>query len=234
MSAAVHVGAWIVASPALFLHWPPAAALAAQATVAFVASRRLRLPPWWQAINGLFFPLAAAARGLDVNPAWYLGAFVLLALTSLGSLRHRVPLYLSSDAAVTAVAARLPRQPGLRVIDLGCGLGGWLRGMHAARPDLQLEGVELAPLNWLASRLRLGRGVEVRLGSLWDVDLSRYDVVYAYLSPAAMDRLWRKARAEMRPGTIFISNSFAVPGVEPDEAVELHDLSRARLLVWRL
>ena len=48
-----------------------------------------------------------------------------------------------------------------------------------------------------------------------------------------MPRLWEKVRREMRPGSLFISNSFDVPGFPPDETVELHDLSRARLLVWR-
>jgi hypothetical protein len=38
----------------------------------------------------------------------------------------------------------------------------------------------------------------------------------------------------MRPGSLFISNSFEVPGTSPAEVVELHDLSHARLLIWRL
>jgi hypothetical protein len=91
----------------------------------------------------------------------------------------------------------------------------------------------MAPLNWLVSRLRLGGKAKIRLGSLWDEDLSAYEVVYAYLSPAPMAQLWEKAVREMRPGSLFISNTFAVPGVEPDETVELNDLSHARLLIWR-
>jgi hypothetical protein len=49
-----------------------------------------------------------------------------------------------------------------------------------------------------------------------------------------MARLWDKARAEMKPGSLFISNSFPVPSVPPAETVELQDLSHARLLIWRL
>jgi hypothetical protein len=59
-------------------------------------------------------------------------------------------------------------------------------------------------------------------------------VIYAYLSPAPMERLWEKARAEMKPGSLFISNSFAVPGVSFDEVVELNDLSHSRLLIRRM
>ena len=84
-----------------------------------------------------------------------------------------------------------------------------------------------------APRLRLGKRADIRLGSLWDTDLAAYDAVYAYLSPAPMARLWDKVQAEMRPGGLFVSNSFPFPGVAPAETFELHDLSHARLLLWR-
>lgn len=230
---AIQALAWLPAALLLLLGVAPLIACAAQGVAALLLSLRRRLPWWWQAINAAFFPLVGLALHLSIHPAWYLAAFAALALTSLGSLRTRVPLYLSSGAAVDEVLRRLPDRAGLRVIDLGCGLGGWLVGLRRRRPDLQVTGIEMAPLNWLVSRLRLaGRGA-VRLGSIWDADLSGYDVVYAYLSPAAMPRLWDKVRQEMRPGSLFISNSFGVPGAKPDEVVELNDLSRAKLLIWR-
>ena len=185
-------------------------------------------------ISTNFFPAVGLTLLADIAPSWYLAAFLLLAATSLGAVFSRVPLYLSSEPAMRAVAERLPDRPGLRLIDLGCGSGGLLRHLAGSRPDVSLHGVEAAPLTWLVSRLRLGGRARIRLGSLWDEDLSGYDVVYAYLSPAPMARLWDKARREMRPGSLFISNSFAVPGAEPDEAVQLDDLARGRLLLWRM
>ncbi len=195
-------------------------------------SRWLGLPGWWQGINLLFLPMLWLAGKSGIDPLWYLAAFVVLALTSLGSVGTRVPLFLSSRQAVEALAQRLPQ--GLRFIDLGCGVGGPLAGLARRRPDLILHGVEAAPLNWLASRLRLDGRARIRLGSLWDEDLSRYDVVYAYLSPAPMARLWKKASREMRPGSLLISNSFPIPGVPPDEVMELDDLTRSRLYLWRI
>jgi len=199
---------------------------------AALLSRWLDLPAWWQIINLAFVPLLWLTLQSEINPAWFLAGLALLALTSLGAIRTRVPLYLSSPRAAKAVAARLPDHA--RVLDLGCGLGGPLARLSTLRPDASLHGVEAAPLNWLISRLRLLGRAQITLGSIWDTDLSGHDLVYAYLSPAPMPRLWQKARAEMRPGSLFISNTFAVPGVEPDEVVELHDLSHARLLIWRM
>jgi hypothetical protein len=196
-----------------------------------------RLPIWWRYINLFFLPLVGLTlhlqtQGAGLNPDWFLAAFVLLALTSFGAVRSRVPLYLSSPRAAAELAQHLP--PNGRLIDLGCGLGGPLARIHSQRPDAHLAGVETAPLNWLLAKFRLLGRAEVRLGSLWNANLAAYDIVYAYLSPAPMRALWDKARAEMKPGSLLISNTFAVPGRVADETIELGDLSRARLLVWRM
>lgn len=238
------VGIHVLAGTALFAlallvarlgHAPSGMALLTlEGLLAGLLSRWLGQPGWWQIINLAFFPAVGVMLLADITPGWYLAAFLLLAVSSLGAVISRVPLYLSSSKAMQAVTERIPPGKNLRMIDLGCGTGGLLHHLAVARPDLQLTGVDAAPMPWLISRLRLGRHAAVRLGSLWDEDLTRYDVVYAYLSPAPMARLWEKARREMRPGSLFISNTFAVPGIEPDEVVDLHDLSRSRLLLWRM
>lgn len=225
--------AWLPVIPVLAYDPPAYVPLLMQGGLAFLLMRVFGLPIWWQIIGLTFFPLAWLLTYAQLPSAWYLGALALLILTSAGALSGRVPLFLSSQAAVRAVAKRLPSRNGIAIIDLGCGLGGWLANLKKLRPDLRLTGVEVAPLNWLASRLRLHGRAQVRLGSLWDADLSGFDVVYAYLSPAPMDRLWRKVQREMRPGSLFISNSFPVTGVEPDEIVDLDDLAQSRLLIWR-
>ena len=69
-------------------------------------------------------------------------------------------------------------------------------------------------------------------GDYESLDFADYDAVFAYLSPAAMTALWRKARREMRPGTRLVSNTFAVPGVEPDETHAVEDLHRSTLFVY--
>lgn len=199
-----------------------------------------RLPLWWRYINLLFLPLIGLtlhfqSQSEAINSNWFLAAFLLLVLTSTGAIRTRVPLYLSSPRAADELAKRLPMQGSL--IDLGCGLGGPLAQVQKQRPDARLAGIEAAPLNWLISKLRLLGRADIRLGSLWDADLSTYDIVYAYLSPAPMVRLAAKARAEMKPGSLLISNTFAIPGCEADEIVDISkpgDLSHARLLIWRM
>lgn len=218
-------------------HWPgfwhSGLIVVFEGLLAAALGRILWLPGWWLLINLGFFPLAWVANQWEVEAIWYGAGLLGLLATSYGALHNRVPLYLSSTRAHAAIAGLL-NGPSPRVVDLGCGLGGLLAYLARQRPDAELTGVDSALLPWLFSRLRLGSRARIRLGNLWQEDLSHYDLVYAYLSPAPMTRLWDKVRQEMRPGTLFISNSFPIPGVEPDEIIELGDLTHARLLIWRL
>jgi hypothetical protein len=236
-------GVLMVAGVSLALPWLILVVAASAAALAWY----WQLPIWWRYINLLFLPLIGLTLflqtrfpGIDSN--WFLAGFLLLAVTSIGAVRSRVPLYLSSSRAAEELAKRLPENG--RLIDLGCGLGGPLLRIQRQRSDAQLTGIEAAPLNWLIAKFRLRAGgsrADIRMGNLWDANLAKYDIVYAYLSPAPMARLWDKALLEMKPGSLFISNTFAISdadaGFDADEIVDITnpgDLTHARLLIWRM
>jgi hypothetical protein len=200
-----------------------------------------KLARWWLIIQLLFAPALVATLAFNIPAHFFLGAFLVMLLVFWNTYRTQVPLYLSSDKVWRALENFLPNaipDKNFTFIDIGSGLGGVLTHLAGIRPDGIYNGVESAPLPFLWSwlRIRLGgyRQCRVHWGSLWDCDLSQYDVVFAYLSPAPMERLWHKAQTEMRPGTLFISSTFSVPGRKPEESVEVDDLHRSTLLVWRI
>lgn len=207
----------------------------AQAALAAGGSRLLRQPVWWFPIHLLFVPGALAATTLAA-PAWlYLAAFLGLALVYWGNHRTRVPLFLSDEKAWRALLALLP-EGGFRFVDLGSGLGAAPLWLARRRPDGDYLGIEIAPLPWLVSRLRAalsGSPVRFVRGDYARLDLGGFDLVFAFLSPAAMPDLWDKARAEMRPGSRLVSLSFEAPR-KPDETVILAEGERHRLYVWRM
>lgn len=205
-----------------------------QGALAALLGRYLGLDPWWIGINALFVPGLVCALALDLPSHWALIAFLLLASLYWGVTRSRVPLFLSSRAALEAVASLLPHGRGFSLADLGCGTGGVLRFLSRARPLGRFYGFESAPLPFLLSRFRVGRRARVAWRDFWRADLGDYDVVYAYLSPAPMPALWRKARREMRPGSLFVSNSFCVSGVPPERVIGVGDHLRSTLYVWRM
>lgn len=208
-----------------------------QGVVAAGLGRLLGMEVWWLPIHAMFAPALVWALGLALPPVYALAAFCLLASLFWGVSRTRVPLFLSSHAAAQAVAELLPRERSFSFVDLGCGLGGVLASLARTRPAGRYHGIESAPVPFLLSWLRAALAAQscrISWGNCHDLDLSRYDIVYAYLSPAAMPELWQKARREMRPGALLISNSFAVPGVPPHRTVATGARVEDRLLLWRM
>jgi SAM-dependent methyltransferase len=212
--------------------WP---LLGAQAVTATIVAAALRSARWWLPIHLVFLPLVVLAQGLGVHPGWYLAAFTLLVLVYWTSFRTQVPLYLSNRATAAAIASLLPPRPA-RALDIGAGTGTLLRPLAQARPDCRFTGIELAPATWLLGRT-LGRGLanlEWHRGDLFAHDWQRYDLVYAFLSPVPMAEVWRKASAELRPGSVLVSNSFPVPEREPDRVVDVGDRRATRLYIYRI
>jgi hypothetical protein len=192
---------------------------------------------WWLIIQMAFAPALAATLALKIHAGFFLAGFFILLLIFWNTFNTQVPLYLSSKKVWQALESLLPAQK-FSFIDIGSGLGGVLTYLACVRPDGSYYGVESAPLPFFLSwlRIRLGgyRQCQVQWGDLWECDLSRYDVVFAYLSPAPMARLWQKAKTEMKPGTIFISSSFNVPGQYPVNTLPIDDMHRSTLLIWKM
>jgi hypothetical protein len=210
-------------------------ALSVQIALALLVSRYAKLPVWWQWI-AVIFPLAVCVTlAMPGLPAWPFGlAFLILALLFSNTARDRVPLYLSNRKTAEALVALMRDKGGRRFLDIGSGFGGVVRALDGE--GRRARGVETAPLVWLVSAVLSalsGRGRILRQ-DLWKTDLSQEDVVYAFLSPEPMAAVWSKARQQMRPGSCLVSNSFAVPGIEPDEVWEISDRRSTRLFVYTI
>lgn len=213
----------------------PLALAMLQGALAALIARLQHAPSWWQGIHLGFAPLAVAIHRLNIAPTWFLTAFVLLLLVFWRTDKSRVPLYLTNRLTAKALTAQLPPTPS-QVLDLGCGDGGLLRRLADARPDCHFVGIEHAPLPWLAARLRaLGRtNMTIRHGDFWDESLAGYHLIYAFLSPAPMPRLWVKAKTEMTPNALLVSNSFAVPNVALRAIVTVGDPRDTHLYLYRI
>ena len=219
------------------LGWPPIALALLAGLIAAVLSHFFGLARWWLPIQLLFAPALVITLAADMPPLFFLFGFLLLLLVYWSTFRSQVPLYLSSRKVWMALETLLPADRPLRFIDIGSGLGGVLTHLARARPESHFHGVEVAPipfaLSWLRIKLGGYRNCTVRWQSLWDCDLGEYDVVFAYLSPVPMAELWQKVERELRPGSLFISNSFAVNNHPPQATREVDDLHHSKLHLWQ-
>lgn len=102
------------------------------------------------------------------------------------------------------------------LVDIGCGDGRVLRAARK-RYGIKALGFEVNFLAYLIARIHcLGiKGIRVRWGNFWKVDLGDANVVFCYLFPDVMERLARKLEKELRPGTRVVSCNFPIPGWKP-------------------
>ncbi len=208
-----------------------------QGVLAALMSFRCRMATWWTGIHLLFIPALTATLTLSIPPIWFFIGFLSLILIYGKTYQTQVPLYLSSQEVTTVLSSWLPKQNNFSFIDLGCGCGGLLKNLSQVQSNGSYYGIEAAPLPYLVSKLRnivFAPNNTIRWGDFWKDDLTQYDVVYAYLSPVPMKTLWEKAKQEMQPGSIFISNSFIIPDVSPEKSVKLNDFSGSTLYMWRI
>ncbi len=217
--------------------------------LALFMAYRLEQPQWWKVIHLLFAPLLSislmATDAFSVEPLWFFGVFCFLFLMYWRTFTSRVPLYLTSHLAREALADYLmtysitnspEEKTPCQFLDVGAGTGTVVRFLGKQFTRIQHTGIEHAPIPFLIAKLNTFsiKNVKILWGDFWKQNLQQYDIVYAYLSPAPMIQLWEKVNREMRPGTIFISNSFIIPDIEPDEVILIEDFHHSKLYIWHI
>ena len=214
---------------------PSIATVFAIGGAAFILAKLTRQPWWWQLIHALFAPLAWFVHELPINPSWFFLIFILLLLVYRGALTGQIPLYLSNNDTADVLTQLISERPRARFIDLGAGIASIVRPLAIALPEATFDGIENAPITWIIGLLRTARLKNCcwQWGDLWSPNLKEYDIVYAFLSPAPMPALWKKIQNEMRPGSLFISNSFPVPGIEASTIIDIDDARQSRLYCYQ-
>ncbi len=160
------------------------------------------------------------------------GGAAVLAMVSIliGVLRCGISPMPSSRRAVEAVLGLAhPTKEG-PLYELGSGWGGLAICLARVHPNRTILCYEISTLPYLFSVLR-GRlsgleNLEFRRADFLRADLSGAALVVCYLFPGGMERLAAKLEGQ---SLVVVSNTFAMPGWEPDQVVELGDRHRTRV-----
>jgi hypothetical protein len=192
-----------------------------QGSMAMLLSIVFRMDAWWRLIQ-FTFPIGMLTMHQLALPAWfYFLGFVFTLSLFWTTFRTQVPFYPSRPDVWHRVAEYLPKDRHVHFMDIGSGLGDLVMHLAKVKPHSRFFGIEIAPLPWLISRARAkSRGIvnaRFDMGSYETLDFAQFDVIFAYLSPAAMTALWQKASREMKPGSILMSYEFDIDGIEPDD-----------------
>jgi hypothetical protein len=210
--------------------------LLTQCGLAVSGSLMLRQPIWWVLIHLLFLPSIFIFFTISL-PAWlYLVIVITLTLVFWGTIRGDVPLFLSSSEVTQAVSVLLEQECACHFADLGAGVGSVAIPIAEHWKNIMVDAWELAPIPWLISAWR-GRNVSNYTAlrqNFFTTDFEKYDVIFAFLSPAVMPEIAEKIKREMRSGTLFISSSFPAPDWEPESILHIDDFRKTVLFCYRI
>jgi len=174
---------------------------------------------------------------------WVLaGALVAIASVALTTVLTGSPPTPTSPAVRRAVLellpARLPGGEAAPIIELGAGWGGLSLALAKRYPDRAVIGLEISPLPWLVSRLRLvfqpRPNLRLRFGDFRKCELSGNGLVVCYLSANLLAELRGKLEAELPAGALVVSSTFAIPDWQPVDRVTARDLYKSPVYLYEV
>ena len=77
------------------------------------------------------------------------------------------------------------------------------------------------------------KDVEFHYANFMKVPLHDADLIVCYLFPGGMSKLKPKLEEELKPGTVVISNTFAIAGWTPVEVFHANDIYRSPIYVYK-
>ncbi len=100
--------------------------------------------------------------------------------------------------------------------DLGSGNGDVLKFFAKFHPEIEFVGYELNPLRIWTSKLFCSLpNVKFKRKNIFKADYSDADIVFIFLLSEILEKIIKKLRRELKPGTTIISNSFQFPNDFP-------------------
>ena len=152
-----------------------------------------------------------------------------------GYEEHQLTCIDSAREFYPFTAGCLPRAPGTRLLDLGCGTGLELEYYFALVPTAEVTGIDLAPGMLDALRRKFpGRSLTLRLGSYFDLPFGEaiFDAAVSVESLHHFTKeekipLYRTLRKALTPGGCFVLTDYFASSDE-EEGFRQAELLRLR------
>ena len=193
-----------------------------------LSEKTKRWEPCWSRLFNVFFVEATVL------------AIACLALLSIfwSTLTLGISPMPTARKVKTEVLALLPEALSGEVHELGAGWGTLAWAVASVRPGAQVIAWERSPFPYLFCKLRSWvqprPNLTLRFADFHEADLHRATLVLAYLWTGAMTKLGPKFEAELAPGAIVISHTFAWRGKEPEATRTASDLYRTPVYRYRI
>jgi len=158
---------------------------------------------------------------MEVLLAAFFVIFVLLAgLWLIVPALHGLPPISSSRGRIRRALKMADLKEGETLYDLGAGHGNVLV-IAAKEFGANAVGIEIGPVECLIARWNafyngVSSKVRIEAGNFYKADLSRADVVYAYLTTGHAIRLQKRLESQLRAGARVVTVACNIPAWQPD------------------
>ena len=121
---------------------------------------------------------------------------------------------------------------GQNVYDLGCGMGHILLTASALYPENNYTGYDISVPTILWARLKaklLRCTINFYCDDFFTRDLTDADIIFTYLWPSIMDRIYDEVWPTLKPGTKLISHGFPIKALTPTQTIRV---GKSKVLVY--
>ncbi len=159
-------------------------------------------------------------------------ALVFSAWMLWGFLRYGAPLVSTSQKIAKRMIELSDIQSGNIIYDLGCGTGAILFEVANLPPTPSLQkreglkcvGYDLVrPAIWWAriKNALLKKNIQFHSQDFFTANLSDADVIFCYLLPPVMDRIYTEKWNELKAGCRIVSHGFPILPLQPTQVVQV-------------
>ena len=155
------------------------------------------------------------------------------------TIRYGISPMPSSAKAKSRMLESIPLDTKGIIYELGSGWGSIALPLSSRFPNCIIRAYEISPIPWLVSvtinyLFNSNKNLIIHRKDFYNCSLQDASVVVCYLYPGAMNKLKFKFETELKPGTIIISNTFAIPGWTPNSVYELNDIYKTKIYLYKL
>jgi len=137
-------------------------------------------------------------------------------------LWYGVPYVPTPDYRIEKLLSSLDLQTWQKFLDIGCGDGRVVESVAQKFSWAQCIGIENSPYPYYLAKKRRKKSLahyEIKKGNFFWEDISEYNVIYCYLLPSLMKKVWKKIQSECKEGTLLYSSAFEIPWKSPEEKI---------------
>ncbi len=169
---------------------------------------------------------------------WILIVFVVISISVvLFSLHYGISPMPSNSKAKNALLASIPPLEVGKILELGAGFGTLALPLAKKFPDREVWAYEISLVPYLVLLLRKKilklKNLRVRRKNFHKISFNDAALCVCYLFPKGMERLKNKFDKELGPGSVIVSNTFGLHAWKPENVIEVGDLMRSKIFVYR-